>query len=267
MRLPYLQVTAETWDNARQLAALLDIGEGDAFMALCALWKWGLELGDQEQAPTGICDNPRADRLLAAALGLDTPATELTTALADLGLIERLEVGVRVRGIDRYKRTWEKNRRKPARVVPETGTNPAPPAPEPAPQMERKTQTQTEIPPLEVEDPPPPPKADNRTPFVIAPPPADKPLEAWDGPDFYRWAMGRRQASGLFAEKWPHPSRLSAWWSSALMAGATVPRLKEAYYRFGDDAYWKSKTPPWPFQAFMTQWPDFIPPEDSRAAR
>lgn len=112
----------------------------------------------------------------------------------------------------------------------------------------------------------PPMKSDGRTPFVIAPPPADKDPEMWDGMDFYRWAMGRRQASSLSAEPAPKLPKLSAWWSQARMTQSTK-RIKEAFYRYGDDPFWKSKTPPWPFLGFMSQWDRFLPPGDNHATR
>jgi hypothetical protein len=150
MRLPYLQVTQETWDNARVLAILLGITEAAAFKLQCDLWRWGLALGSDDEPPTGICTSPRADVLLAAAVGWTADnVSVLVAALVDVGLVVSMPDGLRVRGMDRYRRTWEKNRRRPARTVPETGTktpvtgtNPAPPAPEPARQTQTQTQTQ-----------------------------------------------------------------------------------------------------------------------------
>lgn len=145
MRLPYLQVTQETWDNARSLAGLTNQSVGTCFMALCDLWKWGIGLGDQECAPEGVCESPNATRLLCAAVNWTSNCADFVAALVDLGLIEVLPNGhTRVRGMGRYKRTFEKNRRKPARPVPETGTFPAPPAPVPARQTQTQTQTQIE---------------------------------------------------------------------------------------------------------------------------
>jgi hypothetical protein len=145
MRLPYLQVTQETWEYARQLEVLTGVDMPKCFVALCDVWRWAISLGPEDQPPSGVCDSPRADKLLAAAAGWRGDPAEFVGSLEDLGIVQRLPVGLRVRGMDRYRRTWEKNRRKPARTVPETGTNPAPPAPEPARQIETQTQTQIEI--------------------------------------------------------------------------------------------------------------------------
>jgi hypothetical protein len=111
VRLPFLQVTQETWENARSLAALLSISEGDAFKLICDLWRWGISLGPADEAPTGICESPRAARLLAAAVGWTRDPEELAIALLDLGLIERTGDRIRVRGTKRYAAAWEKARK------------------------------------------------------------------------------------------------------------------------------------------------------------
>lgn len=124
--MPYIQVTQETWDHARALASLTGVDVGRAFMAVCDLWKWGLSLGPEDQPPTGVLMSPRVARLLAAGISWTGDADVLLEALIDLRLVERLEDGIRVRGTDRYRRTWEKNkRRKPADMVPVTGATSA----------------------------------------------------------------------------------------------------------------------------------------------
>ncbi len=159
MRLPYLQVTQETWTNARVLARLLGTTRREAFAIVCDLWVWAFELGPDDRAPDGCCIDPDAAEMLAGALEWDGDAEKLLSAMLKIGLVEKLEIGLRVRGMDRYKRTWEKNRRTPTKPppletlvpaqpapvlagkVPVSGANPAQPAPVPA----RQTQTQTQI--------------------------------------------------------------------------------------------------------------------------
>ena len=112
MRLPYIQVTQETWEMAAQLAALLNVSAGDGFKLQADLWKWGLSLGPEDQPPRGICDSPRAARLMAAAVGFPLDrANELVEVLVDLKLIATLEMGLRVRGTKRYWSAWKRNRR------------------------------------------------------------------------------------------------------------------------------------------------------------
>mgnify|MGYP000899331631 CR=1 FL=1 len=102
------------------------------------------------------------------------------------------------------------------------------------------------------------------TPRVITPP--DTPPEGWSGEDFWRWCQGRRQASGLVAEKWPHPAKLGAWWSAAT-AVVPVQALQEGFYRYGDDKFWQAKAPPLPFMGFVSQWERFVPQTGGSHAR
>lgn len=108
MRLPFLQVAQEAWDYARQLAALSGRDEAYAYFAINNLWRWGLTLGPEDQAPTGICEKPRATKLLLANIGPGWEP-EVIDHLADLDLVELLADGaVRVKGMDRYAAAWGK---------------------------------------------------------------------------------------------------------------------------------------------------------------
>lgn len=154
MRLPFLQVAAETWEDAATLAGLLSAGEGDAFKLLCDARRWGLGLGPDDQAPTGVCDSPRASKLLAAACRWPLErADELVEALEDIGAVEVLGGGrLRIKGMDRYEGTWRKNRRKghgkdaPEEPPPAPRSSPArvPPGPRSVPDRQTQTQTQTQ---------------------------------------------------------------------------------------------------------------------------
>lgn len=112
MRLPYLQVTSETFGKAKALAGALGIDRHRALSLILEMWSWALDLGDPNRAPDGVVMTPYAPRLLAGAVEWTGNAQELCDVLTAVGLIEKLEVGIRVRGLDRYSRTWEKNRRR-----------------------------------------------------------------------------------------------------------------------------------------------------------
>ncbi len=91
------------------------------------------------------------------------------------------------------------------------------------------------------------------------------PPEGWLGPDFFRWAQHIRQINGYIAEKWPKGHSLRDWFSSAISTpGVTVQRLKEGFYAYGADPYWKQKKAP--FHGFIDQWPRFMPPEVAHAS-
>lgn len=144
MRLPFIQVTQESWAKARILAALLGTTRREALGLLCDLWAWALDLGPADEPPTGEVHNARAERILAGALEWTADPITLLAALVDIGVVEPIPTGIRVRGMDRYKRTWEKNkRRKPAPVAPVTGTILPVTGRLPAPQTQTQTQTQT----------------------------------------------------------------------------------------------------------------------------
>lgn len=155
MRLPFLQVTQETWEYARQLEVLTGAPMASCFMALCDVWRWALSLGPDDQPPTGICDSPRAEKLLCAAAGWAGDAAVLVGSLEDLDLVERLPVGLRVKGIrGRYEQAWlnAKTRSAKARKAAEKRWGCSTDAPAmlgacsvDAPRMPRdaKTQTQT----------------------------------------------------------------------------------------------------------------------------
>ncbi len=147
MRLPWYQIDADGMTRGEMLGRLLAIGPDAGIGMALRLWRWALEMSPDGDFGGGNHDQ----RAIAAALGWDpNDALRLMLELAVVGLVERIAnagpvpVGAgfaRIRGLERYRRAWEKNqRRKPALLVPVTGTNPAETRPEPA----RKTETETE---------------------------------------------------------------------------------------------------------------------------
>lgn len=235
MRLPYLQVTQETWDYAAQLSQLVeDLNEDQAFVLLCNLWRWGLSLGPDDQPPTGFCESDRADKLLAAAVKWRGPARPLIIALSDLGIIELVHPGIRVRGLDRYHGTWKKNRRpKPGdRTEPERVPPGIPPAPERVQYgtgAETQTQTQTQKKLLGHHH-----QADHGKPTAVENP-VEKPVVV--GKEFWDWAMRERlKVHGLEPEPEP-PREWPAFWeefsrrSSRAQSGAYCRYLLDNDFR------------------------------------
>lgn len=143
MRLPWLQVNADGLTRARLLAKLLGVPETQGAGMALALWAWALEMSPEGDFSGVVIGDPE---LLAAACGWPPDdASRLVAQLQRVGFIATAPA-LRVRGLDRYRRTWEKNQKrfvKPATFgdrVPETGATRAGLAPEPA----RKTETETE---------------------------------------------------------------------------------------------------------------------------
>jgi hypothetical protein len=108
MRLPFIQVTQDAWRLARMLAPLLDIKRREALGLIVDLWAWGLDLGPPEEAPTGVLRHERATAMLAGALEWSGPLQDLLAALVAVGLVESMEDGIRVRGLDRYAPAFQK---------------------------------------------------------------------------------------------------------------------------------------------------------------
>jgi hypothetical protein len=131
--------------------------------------------------------------------------------------------------------------------------------------------TQHPSPNTQVEETPPPaerreldsPGAPLRAGATIEAPTTDP--DGWMGMDFWQWAQSIRQQGGLLAERPPHHRKLSSWWSEARMRVSTKA-LRDGFYEFGQSKFWEATAPPYPFQAFMSQWDQFTKPEVSDGA-
>lgn len=142
MRLPWIQVDQDGLTRCRLLARLLGIPETQGIGLGVALWQYALESAADGDFAGLVPDSG----ILAAVVGWDiADGARLIESFQRVGLVAT-EPRLRVRGLDRYRRAWEKNTRKKAKPadsggrVPETGANHPPPAPVSA----RQTQTQIE---------------------------------------------------------------------------------------------------------------------------
>jgi hypothetical protein len=110
VRLPYIQVTQETWAHAKGVAGVLEISENSAFKLICDLWRWALEEIDERKPVETWGDHrtPHASKLFAGATDWKGDAELLTEALEAVGLVRRLDpVGLRVTGLERYATALE----------------------------------------------------------------------------------------------------------------------------------------------------------------
>jgi hypothetical protein len=94
-------------------------------------------------------------------------------------------------------------------------------------------------------------------PPPVRPPPAN-PLA--DAHSFFACVQSERHAGGLVTERPPHPAKLDAWWSEAMMElGGDASRIRDAITVYAKNPYWKAQQPQSPFRGFMAQWRDFAP--------
>lgn len=174
MRLPWLQVEQDGIAQCKRLARLLGVPDAQGIGIGVLVWQYALEIAPEGDF-RGFVPDPG---ILAAEVGWseeDTP--RLVTQLQRVGIVGTVP-SLRVRGLDRYIRAWEKNSGKKAIhresgvTVPEPGTNPAPVAPEPA----RQTQTHIFSLPSEGSSTPAPPAKPRKRPDVSDADPRHQPL-------------------------------------------------------------------------------------------
>jgi hypothetical protein len=147
VRLPWLQIDADGQTRARMLARLLGVPEPQGLGIALALWTWALEMaGDGDFSGTVAGD---AELVAAAVSWPADDAKRLLEQLQRVGFVAT-SPDLRVRGLDRYRPTWEKNRRKGhgRDKSADSGVTRAGPARDPLVSRrnpERKTETETDI--------------------------------------------------------------------------------------------------------------------------
>lgn len=107
MRLPFLQVSSDAFGKARELGAILGCGRHHAMSMMLDLWQWALELESSGRA-TGLVEGKRAADRIAGAVEWGNTPSDLVEAMCEVGLLERMPDGYRVRGMDRYDSAFSK---------------------------------------------------------------------------------------------------------------------------------------------------------------
>lgn len=176
MRPPFIQIAEELFQAADDLGVILNWNAGEAFRGVASLIRWILARCPEDSPPSAnaIVRGAAAAKLIANAAGYrgDPEAFAKACEECSCPILQRVEGGIRIRGLRRYDALWGKYN--PAewkawkKAHPDYRTDPeqegGEPAPEPAqnrpglgPEQRRKDQDQDQV-----EDPkegfrPPPP--------------------------------------------------------------------------------------------------------------
>lgn len=90
-------------------------------------------------------------------------------------------------------------------------------------------------------------------------PASSSPPPSTSGAGFFAWIQDERVKHGFGREKPLHPSKLSGWYAQALLElNGDDARLRAAYDGFTQNNHWATATPPWPFNAFIANWRDYV---------
>ena len=169
MRLPWIQLAADGVRRGRMGGVLMGIGEHAGVGFVAAIWSAALELAADGDF-SGAVEDPGV--LVAGAGGVPpgcpADAGGVVLILQRVGLVAT-HPKLRVRGLDRYRSAWLKNRKRhdhPPGLPPEPPANP-----------ERKTETKTEI------------KKE-----ASAPPEASPPKKPSAQQAFFEWAQAEAKA-------------------------------------------------------------------------
>lgn len=239
MRLPWLQINADGQTRARLLGRLLGVHELQGVGMALALWTWALEMapdGDFSGAVSGDAE------LIAAAMGWPSAdAPRLLVELVRVGLLESTPA-LRVRGLDRYKQAWAKNKRmghgldKSLKTHDHPGGIGAGPARDPLGTRAipvRKTETETE----KKED--------------VPPPKTRKPSAAQE---LVAWLNATRASKTPLTDSPISGVRINKLFGDALNQHGR-PAVERAYIAFLELPEPGAMDPPWPWQSFLKRLP------------
>lgn len=219
MRLPFIQVDQDAWARAKTLGRFLKTTRREAFGVQADLWQWGLEMSPEDRID-GVFIDPEPAELLAGALEWKGSAEGLLQALIRAQLVDLVDGGVRIRGLERYdeiiqerkaeaqrkrdaaaeRKREEERRRSSAGSPPDVRRNSGGIHPSDADADAEPTHTQRS-------KPPPPPTAGG----------ADPAAAAWEA------VQARRVLHGLKTEP-KRPSGFTEW-----VAALTVPVQSEEF--------------------------------------
>lgn len=233
MRLPWISIDADGQTRGRLLGRLLGVNEHQGVGMAIGLWQAAVEFsrdGDFRGEVPSV-------EFLAAACGWPIgDAGRLAGALQQVGLVAT-HPQLRVRGLDRYRRTWEKNSNyhrnlaSSRRQVPSTGA------------LTAKTGTQDEDEDEERKDflAPEPPK------------PTKKPRKLSAAEEFFAWLTARRLERTKNTDAAHTVAALNAIFGRALV-DVGRPALERAYLAYLDEPDGASQEPPWPWRGFAARY-------------
>lgn len=265
-QLPYIQVHRGVAAMAAQLAPLLGVTYQHVRGSLDVFWE---NLADRRilaralvlTTPMVLLDDKECRRRLHLAFGMEV----LPELAATVGVLElQPDAKWRVKGMSRYletERTRLVKKKGAAPAPPEShpGATPVPPpvpppiAPPVGPHRGERREARGETKDLKGEDDTPPPAK-------FPPVPPEPPDRFASGEAYWAHVQNRRRELGHVTEKYPK-NNLSTWWSEVGMElNGRYELLDAALARFGANKHWSTTDPPWPFDAFIKTWRDYVRP-------
>lgn len=267
MALPFIQLDTDfVVGTSKVIAALLRVSRHEAIGMAADLITFAVaETSSADAPPHGNFIDPEAGLILEGAMGWTGEPGKAANAFERAGMLQKLEVGYRVRGCDRYVTAWENRQarsdaaRKAAYArwgnSPQANAEPvptqcAPDAPALPTQSEgnalamprnAKTETETEK---------------KREAAAAGLTPAETAFRKWQADE---WAQ-------VFASLPTLPTNpvFAHWYRQAISELATLGKgdaeLRAAYFAFLQDDFWRVKSRrrcPW--SGWVKQWRDFLP--------
>ena len=264
--MPYLPIELDAKKKVPLAARAAGIHAGDLWIGLLDMWEQCFltkrEYVTEIELLGYFGDSPRVSAALTAFNFLEEPQHATRPGEWRIKGAERLlkdhakrAGGLAAKGnLKQYRQPADPEDGLPA----DTGSPPAMPEPaEPANHRLLHPTPNTQHPtPKEEES-----AAFAKTAIPLKPKPRDRFASA---EDFFCDVQHQRLELGYVTEK--PPIRLGWWWSEVMLElGGDPRRLGSALIAFGNNQYWKDSNPPWPFRAFMKNWRDYVPRDESVA--
>jgi hypothetical protein len=256
------------------LGRLLNIGEHAGIGLAVTYWSWALEMApvDSRGVPDlrGLVTDFEA---VVVGVGWDAAETDkLHRALLLTGLFQ--DDPMRVRGLSRYLVYFEKKARDAKRQRNYRKTkveNVTRDVHVTSRDVSRRGEERRRE---EIRRDPPPLEEEAKASVAVAtspPPPPDKLLDSADVfatvDAFFAETQAHRSEHGLRPEQPPGAEKLLAWWSDVCaFLGEDLSLIGPAYLKYLRDPYWQDAKPEWPFNGFVAQWRNHVPPRRTAAA-